>query len=51
MRRVLGLILAGSGTFLIVVAVLLPTWVSSQVIKFPLNEFETATLAASNASY
>ena len=32
-------------------AVLLPTWVSSQVIKFPLNEYETATLAASNASY
>ena len=51
MRRVIGLILAGLGTFLIVVAVLLPTWVSSQVIKFPLNEFETATLAASNASY
>ena len=51
MRRVIGLILAGLGTFLIVVAVLLPTWVSSHVIKFPLNEFETATLAASNASY
>ena len=51
MRRVIGLILAGLGTFLIVVAVLLPTWVSSQVIKFPLNEFETATLEASNASY
>jgi hypothetical protein len=51
MRRVIGLILTGAGTFLIVCAVLLPTWVSSQVIKFPLNEFETATLAASNASY
>jgi hypothetical protein len=51
MRRVTGLILAGLGTFLIVVAVLLPTWVSSQVIKFPLNEYETATLAATNASY
>ena len=51
MRRVIGLILTGLGTFLIVCAVLLPTWVSSQVIKFPLNEFETATLAASNASY
>ena len=50
MRRV-GLILTGAGTFLIVCAVLLPTWVSSQVIKFPLNEYETATLAASNASY
>ena len=51
MRRVIGLILAGLGTFLIAMAVLLPTWVSSQVIKFPLNEYETATLAASNASY
>ncbi len=51
MRRVIGLILAGFGTFLIVMAVLLPTWVSSQVIKFPLNEFETATLEASNATY
>jgi hypothetical protein len=50
-RHVIGLILAGVGTFLIVCAVLLPTWVSSQVIKFPLNEYETATLAASNASY
>jgi Porin PorA len=51
MRRVTGLVLAGVGTFLIVCAVALPTVVSSQVIKFPLNEYETATLAASNASY
>jgi len=51
MRRVIGLVLAGLGTFLIVMAVLLPTWVSSQVIKFPLNEYESATLTASNASY
>ncbi len=51
MRRLIGLILAGFGTFLIAIAVLMPTWVSSQVVKFPLNEYETATLAASNASY
>ena len=51
MRRVIGLILAGLGTFLIVMAVLLPTWVVGQVVKFPLNEYETATLEASNASY
>jgi hypothetical protein len=50
-RRTIGLVLAGAGTFLIVCAVLLPTWVASQVIKFPLNEYETATLSASNASY
>jgi hypothetical protein len=51
MRGVIGLVLAGLGAFLILVAILLPTWVSGQVIKFPLNEYETATLAASNASY
>jgi len=51
MRGVTGLVLAGLGAFLILVAVLLPTWLSGQVIKFPLNEYETATLAASNASY
>jgi hypothetical protein len=50
-RHVVGLVLAGVGTFLVVCAVLLPTWVTGQVVKFPLNEYETATLAASNASY
>jgi hypothetical protein len=50
MRRV-GLVLAGLGTCLIVFAVLMPTWVSSRVLKFPLNEYATATLTASNASY
>ena len=51
MRGVIGLVLAGLGAFLILVAILLPTWVSGQVVKFPLSEYETATLAASNASY
>jgi hypothetical protein len=51
MRRVIGLILAGVGTLFIVFAVLLPTWITGQVVKFPLNEYETATLAATNASY
>jgi hypothetical protein len=37
--------------FLIVVAVALPLWIVGQVVKFPLNEYETATLAADNASY
>ena len=50
MRRV-GLVLAGLGTCLIVFAVLMPTWVSSRVLKFPLNEYASVTLAASNASY
>jgi hypothetical protein len=51
MRRVVGLVLAGLGTCLIVFAVLMPTFVASKVLKFPLNEYETATLTASNVSY
>lgn len=51
MRGIIGLVLAGLGAFLILVAVLLPTWVVGQVVKFPLNEYETATLEAHNASY
>jgi hypothetical protein len=51
MRRNIGLVLAGLGAFLIVLAVVLPTWIVGQVVKFPLNEYQSATLAASNASY
>ena len=51
MRRVIGVILAVLGVILIAVAILLPTWISGQVIKFPLSENETAVLAGSNASY
>jgi hypothetical protein len=51
MRRRVGLVLAGLGTCLIVFAVLMPTWVSSRVLKFPLNQYASVTLAASNASY
>ena len=51
MRGVIGAILAGLGAFLILVAILLPTWVSGRLLKFPLSEYETATLQASNASY
>jgi hypothetical protein len=51
MRRNIGLVLAGLGAFLIVLAVVLPTWIVGQVVKFPLNEYETATLMADNASY
>jgi hypothetical protein len=51
MRRVIGVILAGLGVLLILAAILLPGWISSQFIKFPLSENETAVLSASNASY
>jgi hypothetical protein len=37
--------------FLIVGAILLPTYVAGQTIKFPLNEYETATLTGSNMQY
>jgi hypothetical protein len=51
MRRFVGLVLVGLGTCLIVFAVLMPTYVSSRVLKFPLNEYETATLTAGNVTY
>jgi hypothetical protein len=51
MRRNIGLVLVGLGVFLIVLAVVLPTWIVGQVVKFPLNEYQTASLEASNASY
>jgi hypothetical protein len=50
-RRDIGFALAGLGGFLVVVALLLPTYVVGQIVKFPLNEYETATLDASNATY
>jgi len=49
--RVTGFMLAGLGVLLILAAILLPGWVSSQFIKFPLSENQTAVLTASNASY
>jgi hypothetical protein len=51
MRRVTGLILAVLGIILIAAAVLLPTYVSAQIVKFPLNETTTATLAGTGVSY
>jgi hypothetical protein len=51
MRRIIGLTLAVLGVLLIAAAVSLPTWVTSMVVKFPLDEHQTATLTAGNASY
>ena len=50
MRRV-GLVLVGLGACLIVFALLIPTWVSGRVLKFPLNEYVSVNLTDSNASY
>jgi Porin PorA len=51
MRRVIGLALAGLGAFLIVGAVLTSTYVGSQVIKYPLNEYYKTTLQGTGISY
>lgn len=51
MRKDIGYILAGLGTCLIVLAVLMVAWVDGQVIKWPSNEYESTVLDASNASY
>jgi len=51
MRRIIGLILAGLGAFLIVAALLMPTYIAGQVIKFPINTYVVTTLLGSNVSY
>ena len=51
MRRVTGLVAAGLGTFLIVLALLIRFVVVDQAVKFPLNENAITTLVATNASY
>jgi len=51
MRRVTGLFLTVLGIILIAGAILLPTYVSGQIVKFPLNESTTATLAGTGVSY
>jgi len=51
MRRDVGTVLAGLGTLLIVMAVVLPTYIVGQVVKFPLSEYETATLTGTGMSY
>src|SRR5580704_5004911 len=51
MRRVAGISLAGLGVVLIAAAVLLPTYVSGPIVKFPLDEHTTATLTGTGVSY
>src|SRR5580693_2168044 len=51
MRRVTGLIFVVLGIILIAAAIALPTYVSGQIVKFPLNESTTATLAGTGVSY
>jgi len=51
MRRIIGFILAGLGAFLVVAALLMPTYIAGQVIKFPINTYVVTTLLGSNVSY
>jgi len=49
--RIVGLILAGLGAFFVVLAVLMRFYLPGQIVKFPLDEYQIATLHADNASY
>ena len=49
--RIVGSMLAGLGAFFLVLAVLLRFDLPSQLVKFPLDEYQIATLRADNASY
>ncbi len=50
MRRVVGTVLVALGAFLIVVAILLPTYVASALVKTPLDQYSTTTATASGAT-
>jgi hypothetical protein len=50
-RRVITVVLAGAGAFLVVLAVLTKFYMAGQVIKFPLDEYLVTTLYDPNASY
>jgi Porin PorA len=50
-RRVITIVLAGTGAFFVVLAVLAKFYVVGQAVKFPLNEYLSTTLEDPNASY
>jgi hypothetical protein len=50
-RRVIGLILAGLGAFLLVAALLARTYVPGRVVKYPLNEYLVTQLVGHDVSY
>ena len=51
MRRALGLLAAGLGSFLLVAALVLHFYVADQAIKSPLNEYQVSTYVAADAAY
>ncbi len=51
MRRAVGLILAGLGAFLVVVAIAARAYLPGQVVKYPLNEYLVPQLVGHDVSY
>ena len=51
MRRAVGLIASGLGSFLLVSGLLLRFYVAGQVVRFPLNEYQITTLAGKDVTY
>ena len=51
MRRIIGLVASGLGTFLIVTALLIHFVVVGQVLKFPLGLYKILTFQGNNVSY
>lgn len=51
MRRVIGLIAAGLGAFLLASGLLLRFYVAGRVVRFPLNEYQITALAGKNVTY
>jgi Porin PorA len=51
MRRDVGAVLVGLGSFLLVIALALPYYVVAQVVKFPLDENQTTILTGTGMSY
>lgn len=51
MRRVNGVVLVGVGAFFVALALMLRFYVSGQVIKYPLDEYQISTLTGSGVTY
>ncbi|TQS41509.1 DUF3068 domain-containing protein [Cryptosporangium phraense] len=50
MRRVVGAVVLALGTFLVVAAILLPTYVASNLVKTPLDQYTVSVATADNAT-
>jgi DUF3068 family protein len=50
MRRVVGAVVLALGTFLVVAAVLLPTYVASNLVKTPLDQYTVSVATSDNAT-